>query len=105
MNAHISSAKTLAQVVDYGYFAPDVFLLLTDTLSRNLIKAVLLDTYFPQKKAAYLRSKKTGQGYVNDLKDFILNEPETKYKTVQVVTEDEQFVRGGLFKKMVPCLS
>ncbi len=104
INAHISSAKTLAQVVDYGYFAPEVFLLLTDTLSRNSIKTILLDTYFPQKKVAYLRSKQTGEGYVNDLKDFILNEPEVKYKTVQVITEDEQFVRGGLFKKVVPMM-
>lgn len=102
INAHISSAKTLAQVVEYGYFAPEVFILLADTLSRNLIKIVLLDTYFPGKKVAYLRSKQTGEGYINDLTGYILNEPEVEYKTVQVITEDEQFVRGGLFKKMVP---
>jgi putative restriction endonuclease len=102
INAHISSAKTLAQVVDYGYFAPEVVLLLANPQSRDLIKTVLLDTYFPKKKAAYLRSKQTGQGYINDLKDYILNEPEIKYKTVQIITEDEQFVRGGLFKKIVP---
>jgi putative restriction endonuclease len=102
VNAHISSAKTLAQVVEYGYFAPEVFVLLTDQPSRNLIKLVLLDTYFPQKKSAYLRSKQTGEGFVNQLNDYILNEPETEYKSVRVITEDEQFVRGGLFKKMVP---
>jgi len=102
INAHISSAKTLAQVVDYGHFAPNVFLMLADPLSRDLVKTVLLDTYFPQKKAAYLRAKQTGEGYVSDLEGYILNEPEGQYKKVQVITEDEQFVRGGLFKKMVP---
>ncbi len=102
VNAHISSAKTLAQVVDYGHFAPEVFLLFMDPLSLTLIKTVLLDTYFPDKKAAYLRSKQTGEGYINDLKGYILSEPEVEYKHVQVITEDEQFVRGGLFKKMVP---
>jgi len=102
VNAHISSAKTLAEVVDYGYFAPEVFMLLADPPGRELVKMVLLDTYFPQKKAAYLRSKQTGEGYVSDLKDYILNEPDLEYKTVRVITDDEQFVRGGLFKKMVP---
>jgi putative restriction endonuclease len=102
VNAHIKSARILAQVVEYGHFAPEVFLLLADPLSRNLIKNTLLDTYFPLKKAAYLRSKQTGEGYVNDLTEYVLNEPEVPYKTLRVITEDEQFVRGGLFKKMVP---
>lgn len=102
INAHIKSAKILAQVVAFGHFSPEVFLLLADPASRQLIKMVLLDTYFPQKKSAYLQSKQTGEGYVNDLTGYILNEPEAEYKKVQIVTEDEQFVRGGLFKKMVP---
>jgi putative restriction endonuclease len=102
INAHIKSVKTLSQVLDYGHFSPDVFLLLNDPLRRGLIKNALLDAYFPLTKGSYLQGKQTGQGYIADLQQYILNEPEAQYKTVRVVTEEEQFVRGGLFKKMVP---
>jgi putative restriction endonuclease len=31
-----------------------------------------------------------------------LNEPEAQYKTVRIETEEDVFVRGGLFKKLIP---
>jgi len=102
INAHIKSVKTLSQVLGYGCFSPEVFLLLNDSLNRNIIKNALLDAYFPDTKTAYLQSKQTGEGYINDLQQYILNEPEAEYKTARTLTEEEQFVRGGLFKKMVP---
>jgi putative restriction endonuclease len=97
----VKSVNTLARVLDYGYFSPDVFHLLNDPLSRTLIKNALLDTYFPRTKASYLQSKQTGQGYIADLRQYVLNEPEAQYKTVRVVTELEKFVRGGMFQKNV----
>lgn len=79
INAHIKSVKTLSQVLDYGYFSPDVFLLLNDPLNRSLVKNALLDAYFPYTKTAYLQSKQTDEGYINDLQQYILNEPEAEY--------------------------
>jgi putative restriction endonuclease len=102
INAYIRSVNTLADVLDHGYFADDIFLLLTDPSSRNWVKSVLLDTYFPQTKAAFIKSKQTGQGYINDLENYLLNEPEAQYKTIKIETEEDVFVRGGLFKKLVP---
>jgi len=63
---------------DYGHFSPEVFLLLHEPLSRALIKNGLLDAYFPLTKGSYLQSKQTGQGYVADLQQYILNEPEAQ---------------------------
>ncbi|MGZ3752210.1 MAG: HNH endonuclease [Mucilaginibacter sp.] len=102
INAYIRSVSTLAEVLDYGYFSDNIFLLLTDAVSRNLIKSALLDTYFPHVKAAFIKSKQTGEGYINDLENYLLNEPEAQYKTVKIETEEDVFVRGGLFKKLVP---
>jgi putative restriction endonuclease len=102
INAHIKSVNTLISVLDYGFFADDLFILLSDTFNRNRLLAALLDTYFPIHKAQYYQSKSTGQGYLTDLEHYVLNEPEAQYKNIQIVTEEEEYVRGGLFKKLVP---
>lgn len=102
INAHIGSVTTLAAVLNYGYFSDEVFLLLMDADSRRIINAVLLDTYFADTKARFISSKQDGQGFVHELESYVLNEPEVKYKTLKIETEEDIFVRGGLFKKLVP---
>lgn len=102
INAHIKSVSRLAEALDFGYFSEDFYLLLTAPVSRNIIKTVLLDTYFPATKNNFIASKAKGEGYIHDLKDYILNEPEAQYKHIKIETEEDIFVRGGLFKKLVP---
>lgn len=101
LNVFISSFKTLNEVVDYGFFTEDLFLLLLDPESRKILKTVLLDRYFPESKVEYLQTK---QGfYVQDLKHYLLNESTATYTIVEkIIDEEEQFIRGGLFKKLVP---
>lgn len=101
INSHIGSVNTLERVLDYGYFAPAVYLLLTDRAYRANITAVLLDAYFPAQKGRFMEAKRTGSGYLSDLENYVLNEPEAQYKHVKVETEEDVFVRGGLFKKNV----
>lgn len=102
INAHIKSVSRLAEILDFGYFAESFYILLTNPESRNIIKTVLLGTYFPVTKSHYLQSKTKGEGYIQDLERYILNEPEAKYGTIKIETEEDVFVRGGLFKKLVP---
>jgi putative restriction endonuclease len=102
INAHIKSVNRLAEVLDYGYFDNEFFQLLTDPVSKNIIKTLLLDTYFLETKNNFLVSKEKGLGYIHDLQDYILNEPEAKYRHIKIETEEDVFVRGGLFKKLVP---
>ena len=102
INSYIGSVNTLARVLDYGFFAEDVFMLLMDASSRRMINTILLDTYFSDTKARFINSKEKGIGYIHDLESYVLNEPEAKYKTLQLETEEDIFVRGGLFKKLVP---
>jgi predicted restriction endonuclease len=102
INSLIKSVNTLISVLDYGCFSPDLFQFLNDPINRSLILMNLLNTYFQETKVNYLESKRTGRGYLNDLEGFILNEPEVEYKTIKIETEEDVFVRGGLFKKLVP---
>lgn len=63
---------------------------------------MLLDTYFAVSKVSFTAAKKHGKGYLHDQEDFVLNEPEAKYKRIIINTEEDVFVRNGLFKKLVP---
>ncbi|WP_207426660.1 HNH endonuclease [Pedobacter sp. SYSU D00535] len=102
INAHIKSVTRLSEVLEYAYFSETLYLLLTDPVSRNVIKSVLLDTYFPDTKQHYIQSKQKGEGYIHDMESYLLNEPEAEYRTIKIETEEDVFVRGGLFKKLVP---
>ena len=102
INSHIKSVNTLISILDYGCFSTELFHYLSDPSSRNLLLINLLNTYFQDTQGNYLENKRTGKGYLNDLEGFILNEPEVQYKTIKIETEEDVFVRGGLFKKLVP---
>lgn len=101
INVHIKSVTRLAEALEHGYFADDFYILLTNSESRNIIKTVLLDTYFPLTKSQFIQSKAKGEGYIHDLEAYILNEPEARYKIIKIETEEDVFVRGGLFKRNV----
>jgi putative restriction endonuclease len=104
INAHIKSVSVLASICAYGYLAPDLWFLLNDAISRNLLRQVLLDRYFLETKNNLLDAKQQGQGYLNDQTSDLLEEPTAKLKHVSKYTEEDVFVRNGLFKRLVPRL-
>lgn len=102
LQIYISSFKGLHEVADFGYFNEDLYLLLSSPETRNILKTVLLDKYFAEAKTEYLKAKQGG-GYIQDLEKYLLNESSITYLLATTETDDEvQFVRGGLFKKLVP---
>ncbi len=102
INAHIKSVNTLISVLAYGSFAPPLFVLLLNAVNRQVLLNALLQTYFAPLRMAYLRAKATGQDYLAELQHYVLNEPEVTYKTLAPpVTEEEVFVRSGLFKNLI----
>jgi len=100
INAHIKSVNTLAEVLDYGELRTDLFTLFQDSVSRTVLQTALLDAYFPGRKAYFFATKHSGEGYLHDVEAYILQEPEAKYKTI-LDTEEEVFVRNGLFKRYI----
>ncbi|WP_143960181.1 HNH endonuclease [Litoribacter populi] len=103
INSHIKSVNTLQEVLDYGCFADDLYQLMQDQVSRELLRQSLLDTYFPETKERYQQFRVKGRkGYVQELEDYILNEPIVPLKRIKIGVEEEVYVRNGLFKKLVP---
>jgi len=101
INAHIKSVNTLAEVLDHGELRTDLFTFFQDSVSRAVLQTALLDTYFPERKAYFLAAKHNGEGYLHEIASYILQEPEAKYKTIRIDTEEEVFVRNGLFKRYI----
>jgi putative restriction endonuclease len=102
INAHIKSVSILAHVCAYGFFSDELFLLFSDPIARHQLKQVLLETYFPAYAFEYEREKATGQGYYHDQIIDVLNDKGARYKRVVINSEEDLFVRNGLFKKLVP---
>lgn len=102
LKVYISNFSTLNEVVDFGYFTEDLFVLFLLPESRNILKTIILDQYFPASKTDYIKSKQ-GIGYIQNLEKYLLNESTVSYSlSVPETDEEEQFIRGGLFKKLVP---
>lgn len=101
-NAYIGSINTLVAVVDHGRLAEDLFLYLSNKANREYVRQLLIKTYFPDKVKDFEGSKAAGSGYFHDLEAWILNVPEAKTKTVRIETEEDVYVRSGLFKRLVP---
>ena len=104
INAHIKSVSVLANICAYGFLAADLWLLLNDEISRNFLRQVLLDSYFPETRNNLLHAKQQGQGYLNDQTSDLLEEPAARLKHISKYTEEDIFVRNGLFKRLVPRL-
>ncbi|MEZ0483291.1 HNH endonuclease [Fibrella aquatica] len=105
LDTYIRSVQTLSDRLAYACFADELYTLLLDTQARTYLKTLLLDTYFPATKATYLSLKTAGRSYVQDMATYLLNEKVAPYQTtLSLTTNDDEtrFVRGGLFKKLVP---
>jgi putative restriction endonuclease len=104
INSAIKSVTTLAKVCAYGSFSPDLYLLMLDPSCRLKLKQRLLDIYFPNYKEAFDLEKTESKGYYQDQMLDVLNESEPIYRRVSKLTEEDVFVRNGLFKRFVPKL-
>ncbi|MFD2932811.1 HNH endonuclease [Spirosoma flavum] len=103
IDAHIRSVQTLSDRLDFASFTDDLYGLLTQVTPRLHLKNLLLDTYFADTKAEFLHIKNAGRSYLHDLETYLLNEKEVPYRLLQPIDDEEtRFVRGGLFKKLVP---
>jgi putative restriction endonuclease len=105
LDVYIRSVQTLNDRLDYAYFADNLFDLLLRADARQPLKSILLATYFPETRAAYERVKQAGRSYVQELETYLLNEKEAPYRQGIPLNDDDEeirFVRGGLFKKLVP---
>jgi putative restriction endonuclease len=106
LRGYVKSITVLNELVDYAYFDDALYVLMHNSETRFLLKNLLLDTYFPATKALYLAAQPHTDAYMQQLEKYVLMEPATPYLTAADIknNEDEQFVRGSLFKKWIPKL-
>jgi putative restriction endonuclease len=105
----IKSFPKLKETVAFAEVDKKLFVILQNSLSRQLFTEILLETYFSATKAYF--SFEAENAEQQQLEFEILNEPtavyqqhlaELKAKLVEEEFEEELFVRGSVFKKTVP---
>lgn len=102
MQGALRSFRALQSTVQFGYFDDDVWELLFQANSRTAIRTELLKTYFPQTKDRFNENKQEGKNYIHSAEKYILNESPVAAYAITDNDEETQFVRSGLFKKLVP---
>jgi putative restriction endonuclease len=93
----IKSFLHLKQVVDFAFFDEELYALLSNQHTRQVLKQTLLSTYFPNIDL------ESPNQLIGEIINQILHEPSAVYKTKAMNFDDEEvFVRSGVFKKEIP---
>lgn len=102
ITTYIDSFKRFDETVAHGEFEASLFEALIIPEHRSVIRQALLDHYFPDTQARFLKRKKR-KGYFQEVESSLLEEGNAVYQTLlTAANEEEQFVRKGVFKKVVP---
>ncbi|WP_165929555.1 HNH endonuclease [Pseudocnuella soli] len=93
----IKSFTHLKEVINYACFDQELYNLLSNEHTRQILKQTLLDAYFPN---THLHASNQ---LIGEIINQILHEPSAIYKTKALnFDEEEVFVRSGVFKKEIP---
>jgi len=88
----------LNEAVDYALIDNDLFELLLNSESRNILKISIIQKYFPHIKF----SENNDNNLIQKIENLIFDD-RIEFQEFIIENEEEQlFVRGGLFKKLVP---
>ncbi len=68
---------------------------------REYLQQLLLNTYFSYTEQAFRQHKAIGDGYLKQVDDYVLNDPEAHYTIIKHASEEDVFVRNGLFKRHI----
>jgi len=105
----IKSFPKLKETIAFAEIDQDLYLLLENSLTRELFKNLLLDKYFTNTKLNFSYDDITEEELM--IENQILNEPASvyqqiinklKHELIEDEFEEEIFVRGSLFKKTIP---
>jgi putative restriction endonuclease len=92
----IKSFAHLKEVIEFAYFDQELYYLLANEHTRQILKQALLENYFPN---THLKPNRL----IGEIINQILHEPAAIYKSkAEGFDEEEIFVRSGIFKKEIP---
>lgn len=97
----IRTIKTLNEAVDYAYFDPELFTLLSESTFRNQLTLTLIDSWFSDKLEQIRRSLSVDA--LEDLENQLKESGGKIYQRQEIDSKDEQttIVRDGAFRKAV----
>jgi len=95
------SIVKLDEAIEYAELALELFDLLINEKSRNLLLMALLNTYFSTSKEQYTSQERNQ--YLFKIQQELMHENTESYQPkFNEWDEEEIFVRSGLFKSLVP---
>ncbi|NGM71683.1 HNH endonuclease [Sphingobacterium sp. SGL-16] len=102
LHAHVKSVETLSRLVEYAVLSNDVFASLLHVENRLIITNYILTYFFPETQSYYLAQKGSDESYYSSIQQLVLNDPEVKYKRIEILSEEDVFVLSHLFKRYIP---
>ncbi len=99
------SFNSLVQVIECAEIDQDLYDLLRDKSNRNIFIHLLLENYFPDKTSYYFNSSRDNQDYIHAIERKITESSPLDYiAEYDNLDDEERFIGGGIFKKVVPCI-
>ena len=97
----IRSFSHLKEAVAYACLSEDFYQIIQVAANREYLMQALMHTYFDHVSGDI--STTSGYGIVQQVEKQILHESPATYKAQTAVADEEEiFIRGGVFKKVVP---
>jgi putative restriction endonuclease len=105
--ASMRSFANLNAAVDYAVIEEDLFLLLKDKRTNNILLQILLDEYFPHTEYYFRNSNREQLDLFNEIESKILEDDAEEYRReikslIREKKEEEIFIRGSIFKREIP---
>ncbi len=100
----IKSLKQLQESCAYAYMSTDLWQLVLNPISRETLRQLLIQSYFPEQAMFFNAAKQLGTVFLQNQTQSILNDPAPKYGQQRVHTIEEGLVRNGLFQRHVTAL-
>jgi putative restriction endonuclease len=98
----IGSLGVLTKTVAYAELDAALFALLVDGKHRAELRYAVLTAYFADTKDKYIASRLSENTYLQAIENQVKERPQQYMLEQQDIDEEEVFVRGGTFKKVVP---
>ncbi len=107
MGSLVKNLANLNAAIEYAAIDDDLFLLVKEKSTNNILQQFLLNHYFSETKNNFSNSLDEQQKMISDIEGKILHEDAIEYRTetkklLQQNNEEEVFLRGSLFKREIP---
>lgn len=107
LGSFVKSFSNLNAAVDCAVIDQDLWELMKDKKSNEILTRFLLTEYFPLNKTNFSKMPGVQQKLLNEIENKILREPSIEYRKeiqhfLELHEEEEIFLRGSLFKREIP---